>query len=97
MVDPIGAKPVNKVTVTPVTPTAPVARVAQVTTQGAAETAKSSLVATARELSQKPPVDAERVSKIKRAIEDGKFPLVPSTIADRLIAFKLNWKPDEPA
>ncbi|MDF7777299.1 flagellar biosynthesis anti-sigma factor FlgM [Sphingomonas sp. AOB5] len=43
------------------------------------------------------PVDAERVARIKRAIEDGNFPLVPSTVADRLLALKLEWNPNDAA
>jgi negative regulator of flagellin synthesis FlgM len=95
--DPIGSKPIAKLGLAPVTPAAPVARISDVATPQTTQAASSSMVATARELAAKPPVDAERVAKIKQAIADGKFPLVPSTIADRLIAFKLNWKPDEPA
>jgi negative regulator of flagellin synthesis FlgM len=43
------------------------------------------------------PVDAERVARIKKAIADGNFPLVPSTIADRLLALKLQWNPNDAA
>lgn len=38
------------------------------------------------------PVDVDRVSRIRKAIQDNKFPLSPSTIADRLLALKLDWK-----
>ena len=48
-------------------------------------------------MASKPPVDSERVSKIKKAIADGNFPLVPSTVADRLLALKLQWSPNDPA
>ncbi|MDG2533734.1 flagellar biosynthesis anti-sigma factor FlgM [Sphingomonas sp. HITSZ_GF] len=43
------------------------------------------------------PVDADRVARIRKAIQDNKFPLSPSTIADRLLAFKLDWKSREPS
>ena len=43
------------------------------------------------------PVDAERVSRIKKAIEDGRFPTVPATIADRLLALKMEWNPHDKA
>ncbi|MES2441667.1 MAG: flagellar biosynthesis anti-sigma factor FlgM [Pseudomonadota bacterium] len=43
------------------------------------------------------PVDAERVARIKKAIEDGHFPLVPSTVADRLLALKMEWNPNDEA
>jgi negative regulator of flagellin synthesis FlgM len=46
-------------------------------------------------MAAKPPVDSERVAKIKKAIEDGNFPLVPSTIADRLLALKMQWNPND--
>ena len=55
----------------------------------------STLKALSAPLATTPPVDADRVSKIKKAIADGKFPLVPSTVADRLLALKLEWKPNE--
>lgn len=95
--DPIGSKAIAKLGLAPVTPAAPAARVASVTTPQTTETARSSMVATARELASKPPVDLDRVAKIKKAVQDGNFPIVPATIADRLIAFKLNWKPDDAA
>ncbi|HEX8300349.1 flagellar biosynthesis anti-sigma factor FlgM [Sphingomonas sp.] len=95
MVDPIGiktgavvARPVSSVNALskvaearPVQPAAPVV-----------QTAASELTAS---LAAKPPVDVERVAKIKKAIEDGNFPLVPSTIADRLLALKMQWKPND--
>jgi len=43
------------------------------------------------------PVDADRVARIKKAIEDGRFPMVPATVADRLLALKMEWNPNEPA
>ena len=55
----------------------------------------STLKALAEPLAAAPPVDTERVAKIKKAIADGRFPLVPSTIADRLLASKLEWKPSD--
>lgn len=45
----------------------------------------------AQELAASPPVDTDRVSRIRRAIAEGKFPLSPATIADRLLALKLDW------
>ncbi|WP_375422467.1 flagellar biosynthesis anti-sigma factor FlgM [uncultured Sphingomonas sp.] len=48
----------------------------------------------ARQLSSSPPVDMERVAAIKRAIADGSFPILPSTIADRLLALRLEWAPN---
>lgn len=45
----------------------------------------------AKALAAEPPVDADRVSEIKKAIQNGSFPILPATIADRLLALKLNW------
>jgi len=33
-----------------------------------------------------PPVDAERVAEIRRAIETGTYPLIPARVADAMIA-----------
>ena len=97
MVDPVGIKAVaNERRLAPVAPVSAVQR-AQAPTQPVATGAASSLQALSQPAAATPPVDVERVAKIKRAIEDGKFPLVPSTIADRLLALKLQWNPNEPA
>jgi negative regulator of flagellin synthesis FlgM len=37
-----------------------------------------------------PPVDAERVSQIKAALQDGSYPLVPTKIADAMIAAQVS-------
>jgi negative regulator of flagellin synthesis FlgM len=60
-----------------------------------ADTARLSGVAA--ELSARPPVDADRVSQIKRAIATGTFPILPATIADRLLAVRYEWMNDEQA
>lgn len=57
----------------------------------------SALGQVARELAASPPVDSDRVSRIRRAIAEGKFPISPATIADHLIALKLNWTGNEQA
>ncbi len=38
----------------------------------------------------KPPVDPERVEKIRAALRDGSYPLVPTKIADALIAAQVS-------
>jgi negative regulator of flagellin synthesis FlgM len=43
------------------------------------------------------PVDSDRVGEIKKAIATGTFPILPATIADRLLALKLNWDGHESA
>lgn len=52
---------------------------------------------TAKTMSASAPVDTDRVATIRKAIADGRFPLSPATIADRLIALKLDWTSNEPA
>ncbi|MBU7579865.1 MAG: flagellar biosynthesis anti-sigma factor FlgM [Porphyrobacter sp.] len=37
-----------------------------------------------------PPVDAERVRQIKAALKDGSYPLVPTKIADAMIAAQVS-------
>jgi negative regulator of flagellin synthesis FlgM len=94
MVDPVGFKPASlSARLTPVTPAAPV-RAPEAATQAAQTSTAAALTQTA---SQSAPVDAERVARIKRAIAEGKFPLVPSTVADRLLALKLQWNPHDKA
>ncbi|WP_322964693.1 flagellar biosynthesis anti-sigma factor FlgM [Sphingomonas fuzhouensis] len=45
----------------------------------------------ARTLAAQPPVDVDRVAQIKKAIANGDFPILPATIADQMIALKLDW------
>ena len=94
MVDPVGFKPASLANrLTPVAPAAPV-RGAEAATRAAQTSAAAALTQTA---AASAPVDAERVARIKKAIADGKFPLVPSTVADRLLALKLQWNPHDKA
>jgi negative regulator of flagellin synthesis FlgM len=92
MVDSIGWKATRPATrTTAIVPTPPSRH---------ATAATSTLVAAsgvARQLAATPPVDLERVTRIKKAIADGSFPVVSSTIADRLLALKLEWNPNEQA
>ena len=99
MVDPVGLKAIAAIDrrpapVTPVSAAQPVQPSVQADVSRAAPT---TLQALSQPAAQSAPVDAERVAKIKKAIQDGNFPLVPSTVADRLLAFKLQWNPNEPA
>ena len=98
MVDPIGAK-----TPLPVTASAPrvdarpaVARVPDATTQTRSAPADS-VMAAAKEASKQAPIDSERVAQIRKAVQSGTFPILPATIADRLIALKMQWDPHEPS
>ena len=49
----------------------------------------------AAQLAAKPPVDADRVAQIKKAIANGTFPILPATIADRLLALRYDWMSGE--
>ncbi len=53
--------------------------------------------ALAKVLAATPPVNTDRVAQIRRAIQSGSFPILPATIADRLIALRLEWNPSEQA
>ncbi|OQW39536.1 MAG: hypothetical protein A4S12_11310 [Proteobacteria bacterium SG_bin5] len=48
----------------------------------------------ARQLAAEAPVDADRVARIRAAIQNRTYPILPETIADRMIALKLNWRPE---
>ncbi|WP_447727601.1 flagellar biosynthesis anti-sigma factor FlgM [Sphingomonas koreensis] len=94
MVEPTGFKPaIADRRLTPVTPAAPV-RAADGATQVAQTSTAAALTQTA---AASAPVDAERVARIKKAVAEGRFPLVPSTVADRLLALKLQWNPHDQA
>jgi negative regulator of flagellin synthesis FlgM len=101
MVDPIaltGTTPqrqVAPVAATPVTvKVAPVAPETQPQQQAAQTTAAGQLAA---DLSAKPPVDTDRIAQIKKAIQDGTFPILPATIADRMLALRYDWMSDDKA
>ncbi len=98
MVDPIGIKAgtVERRSA-PVVSNGPVAAAQAV--KPAAQPQAEQVLATqiSRSLAAEAPVDAERVARIKKAVQEGRFPLVPSTIADRLLALKLEWNPNDPA
>lgn len=97
MVDPIGIK-TGAVVARPVSSVNALNRVADVRSISKAtavvQTAASELTGS---MAASAPVDAERVAKIKKAIQDGNFPLVPSTVADRLLALKMQWNPHDQA
>lgn len=93
MVDPIGIRSgtVADRRLSPIgaaTPAAPV-RTTVTSEHDAADPAALTLIS--RAMAAEAPVDGERVSRIKKAIEEGRFPLVPSTIADRLLAARFEW------
>jgi negative regulator of flagellin synthesis FlgM len=92
MIDPIGVKPgtvqgsrIDLKEPTKVVPlqavTAP--QPAVVAETGARESVKA--------MAAKPPVDVDRVQQIKRALQEGRYPIVPATIADSIIAAQYRW------
>ena len=94
MVDSIGGRLVKTDrSVTLVTTPAPVSRVAAhpTTTQLAQAGGLS------RTLAATAPIDLDRVARIKQAIADGTFPILPGTIADNLIALRLQWTAEDEA
>ena len=102
MVDPIGVKTVTIADVaaprgagvaptpTPVTtPATPAATTVDVSQSEANALAKS--------MASAAPVDPNRVAEIRHAIANGTFPILPATIADRLMALRLEWNSDDQA
>ena len=82
-----------------VNPTRPVGAVAGVQTGGgsipsdlssvaaaAGTPAQAGMVATSVASAGNPPVDGDRVAAIRKAIEHGAYPLVPTKISDAMIA-----------
>lgn len=49
-----------------------------------------SLEVTATSAAATPPVDAERVAQIRKALSDGSYPLVPTKIVDAMIAAQVS-------
>lgn len=101
MVDSIGAKPSvagdrSVVRVAAATPTTAVQTPVQPQPQAQASVRSDSL-ALAKSMASAPPVNASRVAEIKKAIASGNFPILPATIADRLMAFRLDWTSNDKA
>ncbi len=104
MVDPLGVKPVQTPVATGervapvarIVPTGAVAYAAEHAVGQASVLSQSALASAAKGYAAKPPVDLDRVARIRKAIADGNFPIFPSTIADRLIASKYDWLRNDP-
>jgi negative regulator of flagellin synthesis FlgM len=96
MVDSIGSTPLNgsgsvsRVAAPAATPVVQPA-VQQAAQQAPAASNATQLSNLAKTLAAEPPVDSDRVDAIKKAIQNGSFPILPATIADRLLALRLNW------
>lgn len=96
MSDPMASKGVDRAVarvLTQVAATAPPARSAPADspTRDPASADVASVGTVAAQLASKPPVDAERVAQIKKAIANGTFPILPATIADRILALRYDW------
>lgn len=83
-------------TVAPVMRAAPTVAPAPVATPRPQDSAPQ-LAALARSVAASAPVDTDRVQRIKQAIANGTFPILPATIADRLMAFRYEWMTDDKA
>ncbi|WP_254603036.1 flagellar biosynthesis anti-sigma factor FlgM [Sphingomonas bacterium] len=102
MVDPIGVKTVTMVDAAapraataapnPVAPSTPAAMSAS--TSGTAQTEANAL---ARSMAAAAPVDPNRIAEIRHAIANGTFPILPATIADRLLALRMEWNSNDKA
>lgn len=98
MVDSVGAKPftvgergVGRIDRTPAV------RATETAKPSVAQASATGLRGVARDLASAPPVDNDRVARIRQAIANGTFPISPATIADRLLAFKMNWNGNDQA
>lgn len=99
MVDPIafkGSTPPRQVAPVPAAP-ATVTVLAVAREPQPQQTQATAAGQLASDLSARPPVDAERVARIKKAISDGTFPILPATIADNMLALRYDWLSHDPA
>ncbi len=99
MVEPIGNRPISSAGPRAVTRAEAPSRVASPATGDPAPPATGTVevAKVASALSESPPVNLDRVAQVRRAIEEGRFPISPATIADSLIALKLDWISREPS
>ena len=113
MVESIGAKPLTggERSVTRIAATMPAVQTgvqtsaqigAQIGAQPAArqvdaKPSATSSIALAQTMAAAAPINEARVAAVKKAVANGTFPILPATIADRLLAFKLEWAPHDKA
>lgn len=96
MVDQVGGKPLsirdrNVARVERTGPARPVETPRTETATPSPAAASAGFGRIARDLAASPPVDVDRVARIRRAIAEGRFPVTPASIADNLLALKLDW------
>ncbi len=65
--------------------------------QAEAKPSATSSISIARAMAAAAPINESRVAEIKKAIANGTFPILPATIADRLLALKLEWTSNDKA
>ncbi|CAN5429377.1 hypothetical protein BH09PSE4_BH09PSE4_20140 [soil metagenome] len=99
MVDSIGAKPATAVDrqIAPVAASVAAKPLGAVAKEDGSDTNAVTLTDVAKELAKTPPIDAERIARIRKSIAAGTFSINPATIADRLLAHKLDWNPHDAA
>ena len=99
MVESIGSKPLTggERTVARIAATTPVQPSAQPLAQAPDRAVEAEPIALARTMAAAAPINEARVAAVKKAVANGTFPILPATIADRLLAFKLEWAPNDPA
>ncbi|AJP73518.1 flagellar biosynthesis anti-sigma factor FlgM [Sphingomonas hengshuiensis] len=97
MVDPIGNKAgaVSDRRIAPIGRAAPVEAAKPVASEAPA--VQSTAAQLSAELAAKPPVDAERVARLRAAIQEGRYSRDPGAVADRMLALKNEWNSDDPA
>lgn len=98
MVDPVGAKPATTAGRIDKIQAAPIVRAASHVSQDSADSVDvGSLSALVADAASAAPIDYERVAQIREAIAANRYPIAAETLADRLIALKLNWIPHDPS
>ena len=98
MVESIGSKPLTggERSVARIAATTPVQPAAQPLAQAPdraveAEPSATSSIALARTMAAAAPINEARVAAVKKAVANGTFPILPATVADRLLAVRYEW------
>lgn len=96
MVDSIGPKgSTPNARIAPVLGAAAAARIASTIATPEQQTQVSHPVGQlAQELASKPPVDADRVDRFRKAIAEGSYQPDPEQVADKLLALRGEWVND---
>jgi negative regulator of flagellin synthesis FlgM len=93
MVDPIGNRPVaaGERRLAPVTAADPTAAPKPVAKDATTASQAQSATLLSHAMASEAPIDAERVARIRKAVQEGRYPISPTTIADTLLALKVEW------